>query len=121
MLAAMHLKLNGCGCGCRYVSGHWHYYESLWPATNGQTGTGGGKYKHHNWQRLHLGDNGAGGLPNPLRSLRFVCPHVCPRSHTGNACGAVKRTRPNRCQQLKLLIHVEADPLPKRLGQRICC
>ena len=24
-----------------YVSGHWHYYESLYPATLGQTGIGG--------------------------------------------------------------------------------
>ena len=24
-----------------FVAGHWHYYESLWPAKNGADGTGG--------------------------------------------------------------------------------
>ena len=24
-----------------YLAGHWHYYESLWPARDGTTGTGG--------------------------------------------------------------------------------
>jgi hypothetical protein len=24
-----------------YLAGHWHYYESLWPATDGTTGAGG--------------------------------------------------------------------------------
>ena len=24
-----------------YIAGHWHYYESLYPAKNGATGTGG--------------------------------------------------------------------------------
>ena len=24
-----------------FVAGHWHYYESLWPAENGADGTGG--------------------------------------------------------------------------------
>jgi len=69
-----------------YIAGHWHYYESLFPAENGPTGTGG-KPVQQNFVNpkvtVHV-TSGNGGPPG-ADSFNEDCP--------GPDCGHIPATR----------------------------
>jgi hypothetical protein len=69
-----------------YISGHWHYYESLWPATLGQTGIGGVPTQKDFVDpnvTVHV-TTGNGGPPS-ADSFSEDCP--------GTDCGKLRSTR----------------------------
>jgi hypothetical protein len=81
-----------------YIAGHWHYYESLWPAKDGATGTGGDlltKSFVNPKKTIHV-TTGNGGPPNK-DSFNEDCP--------GPDCGKIPSTR----------FQVRLPPLPCNL------
>jgi len=69
-----------------YLAGHWHYYESLWPAKNGETGTGGEPIQHDFINpnvTVHV-TTGNGGPPS-ADNFNEDCP--------GPDCGSIPATR----------------------------
>ena len=69
-----------------YLAGHWHYYESLWPAKDGTTGTGAeplAKSFVNPAKTIHV-TTGNGGPPSK-DNFREDCP--------GPDCGKIPATR----------------------------
>ena len=69
-----------------YIAGHWHYYESLYPATNGATGTGGDPLQKDFVNpnvTVHV-TSGNGGPPS-ADTFNESCP--------GPDCGKIPATR----------------------------
>jgi hypothetical protein len=69
-----------------YLAGHWHYYESLWPAEDGTTGTGGqplAKTLVNPKKTIHV-TTGNGGPPGK-DNFKEDCP--------GPDCGSIPATR----------------------------
>jgi len=69
-----------------YLAGHWHYYESLWPAQNGATGSGGAPIQKNfiNPKTTVHVTTGNGGPPG-ADTFNEDCP--------GPDCGSIKATR----------------------------
>jgi hypothetical protein len=69
-----------------YVAGHWHYYESLYPAMNGATGTGGKPtQKDYNNPKVTVHVTTGNGGPPSADNFNEDCP--------GPDCGSIPSTR----------------------------
>ena len=76
-----------------YLAGHWHYYESLWPAADGHTGSGGqplAKDFVNPKATIHV-TTGNGGPPS-ADTFREDCPKK-PGANSGDDCGSIPATR----------------------------